>query len=204
MTRAALKCLIRQVGFQKSVSLLGGLILDQIRGRPFHTLSKAIDRKERDSREQLGPAILVYQRLCKQYDQSRALEITRQVVIASGRVFLSTVLKSLDISYLISLPQDERENYLRPLLDPVPNALYTLKFDTNNRVYFTVQACRFAQLCTQLKVPELAPLFCEVDDYFFRHDLPQVDLERSTTIAHGGQQCPFILSLNDSPKTKIN
>ena len=108
------------------------------------------------------------------------------------------------ISYLSSIPEDQREAYLRPLLDPVPNAIYTLDFDENYRVYFTVQACRFAQLCTQLEVPELAPLFCEVDDYFFRHDLPQVELERNTTIAHGGKQCPFVLSLSDESKASLD
>ena len=172
-----------------------------MRGSPFKSLPQASDRKEQESRKQIAPAILVYQRLSRQHDQAKALEITRKVVIASGRAFLSTVLESLDIDHLSSLAPEQREAYLRPLLDPIPNAIYSLQFDDQQRVYFTVQACHFAQLCTQLKASELAPLFCEVDDYFFRHDLPQVDLERSTTIAHGGKQCPFVLSLNDNSKT---
>ena len=201
MTRAALKSLIKQVGIFRSLLLIVGLILDQVKGRPFHLLPKAIDHQDQESRKQIGPAILVYQRLRHRYDQNRALDITRQVVIASGRTFLSTVLQSLDIDHLINLPPEARESYLRPLLDPIPNAVYTLEFSEDHRVYFTVNSCRFAQLCTQLNVPELAPLFCEVDDYFFRYDLPQVDLERSTTIAHGGEHCPFILSLNETKET---
>lgn len=198
MTRAAFKSLIDQIGVYQTISLLAWVVVDLIRGLPFKSLAKADSQKERDSREQLGPVILIYGRLCRIHDQADALEITRKVVIASGRAFLAQVLKRLSIDTLISLPITERTAYLKPLLDPIPNALYTLHFDEENRVHFTVKSCRFVELCATLGVPELTPLFCAVDDHFFRHDLPQVNLERATTLAHGGVSCPFVLSLKDS------
>ena len=96
MTRAALRSLIKQIGLFNSLNLAVGIALDQMRGLPFKSLPQASDRNDRESRRQLAPAILVYQRLGRQYNQAKALEITRQVVISSGRAFLSTVLKSLD------------------------------------------------------------------------------------------------------------
>ena len=196
MTKAALKVLYQRLGLWGALHIIVRVIRGKMTGAPFAGWPKAQQRRERESRQQLGPAILVYRALLKRYSPSHSLLVTSDVVTASGRAFLNQVLSELDIDHLISLPNDQRSAYLTPILSPIPNALFELSFDTENKVRFTVKSCRFVGLCAELGHPELAPLFCAVDDHFFRHDLPQVNLERATTIAHGGEQCPFILSLS--------
>ena len=196
MTKAALKVLYQRLGLWGALQVIGGVVWRQIKGAPFSGWPKAEHKQERESRKQLGPAVLVYRVLLTRYPQPYALEVTTDVVAASGRAFLSQVLSALDIDHLISLPEAQRSDYLTPILSPIPNALFTLKFDEDNRVHFTVKNCRFVGLCAELGHPELSTLFCAVDDHFFRHDLPQINLQRDTTIAHGGECCPFILSLS--------
>ena len=201
MTKAALKVLHQRLGLWSALLVIIRVVWGQLTGAPFAGWPQAKQRRERESRQQLGPVILVYRALLTRYPQPHSLAVTSDVVAASGRAFLSHVLSGLDIDHLLSLPDDQRGAYLAPILSPIPNALFELSFDTEDRVHFTVKSCRFVGLCAELSHPELAPLFCAVDDHFFRHDLPQVNLDRATTIAHGGDQCPFILSLSKTSST---
>ena len=56
---------------------------------------------------------------------------------------------------------------------------------------FQVKSCSFPGLCAEAGVPEMAPIFCEVDAYFFGGVQRDLILERSTTLAEGGDGCPF-------------
>ena len=66
---------------------------------------------------------------------------------------------------------------------------------TADEVRFTVLRCRFPGLCEAAGVPELAPVFCEGDAVFFGQVEPDVELQRSQTIAGGAESCPFVLRL---------
>ena len=212
MTRTAARTIISELGLGRGLLTLAEVGWRQSRGEPFRAyhLTNAqgvghpganpdeLTTRERQSRAQLGPAVVLYRALRKRLDEARALDVTGRVITASGRVFLSQVLATLDLSQVRALSHAERDTYLRSLLAPIPNATFELSFDEQDRVHFTVNGCRFVTLCHELGHPELAPLFCAVDDHYFRFDLPQVQLERATTIAHGGAQCPFILSVRDA------
>lgn len=192
MTKAALKVMLKDHG------LMGGLRLaflvgwNKAKGHPFSYLPPPEDSREKGSRDQLGPAVLLYRILSKSYPMREALGYTRRIVEASGRAFLSELLSGLDIPSLLKHP--ERENLLRAYLEPLPNAIFQLEFH-EQELHFTVLRCRFVSLCHQLGHPELAPLFCAVDDAFFSLDLPDVHLTRPFTLATGGDHCPFILSI---------
>ena len=195
MTRAALTALIKEVGFLSTLKLGLKLTLRGIFTDPFKLLEGAVDDQEIRSRDQLRPAVLLYRILLEQRSQVEALRITQEVVQASGRAFLNDVVGGLDIHSLIA--SEHRETLLRKRLVAIPNASFTLRFEEDT-LHFTVNACRFVGLCQQLGHPELASLFCSVDDAFFGHDLEGVSLERETTIANGGHHCPFVFTLNET------
>lgn len=199
MTRAALKAISRELGLCSTLKV--GMKIAFLRGTadPFKRFDTPVDEKEARSREQLKPAVLLYRVLLNQSPQAEALRVTREVVQATGRAFLNGILGDLDLHALVA--SEHREVTLRERLALIPNANFSLRFEEDT-LHFTVSACRFVGLCHQLGHPELAPLFCSVDDAFFGHDLKGVSLERETTIAEGGHHCPFVFTLNGERETK--
>ena len=193
MTRAALKAMSADFGLWETLKVGVMIAYRETLGHPFRTLSPTKDRRQRESRKQLGPAVLLYQHLSKSRSRPLALEITARVIEASGHAFLSSVMGTLDPRALLEMEEIERSDYLRPKLERIPNAIFSLSF-TDKEVRFTVTDCAFVSLCHQLKVPELAPLFCAVDDHFFGGVVSDIKLSRATTIASGGETCPFIFS----------
>ena len=196
MTRAALKAMSAELGLWETLKVGVMITYREMLGHPFRALSRAKDRRQRESRKQLGPAVLLYQHLSKSRPQALALEITARVIEASGHAFLSSVMGTLDPRALLEMEEGERSDYLRPKLEKVPNAIFSLSF-TDEEVHFTVTDCSFVSLCHQLMVPELAPLFCAVDDHFFGGVVPGIKLSRATTIASGGETCPFVFTFEE-------
>ena len=194
MTRAALQTMLREIGLLSTIKLGWYIAGNTLMTDPFKSIGKSKDQADKLSRRQLKPAIFVYRYFLKKYESQEALALTKKVVQASGRAFLNTVLHDLDIPTLIHSTQ--REEIVRDRLRQVPNVTFSLKFE-EEALHFTVSACRFVQLCHAIHHPELAPLFCSVDDVFFGHDLKGVSLQRATTIAQGGHTCPFIFSIED-------
>ena len=91
MTKAALKVLYQRLGLWGALRVTGGVVWGKLTGAPFAGWPKAKQRRERESRQQLGPAVLVYRALLKHYPQSHSFAVTSDVVAASGRAFLSHV-----------------------------------------------------------------------------------------------------------------
>lgn len=207
--RAGLVTLMRELGYLRGLLVILGVGWRLARGEPFRSLNQEaqaalepsaghLDR-ERENRAQIAPVINIYNTLRRRVSEEEALRITGAVVIAGGRAFLSHTLRELnDTEALLNTSRSERVERLTQLLAPVPNALFELSIDDQDHVHYTVTSCRFVQLCHQLGYPELAPLFCAVDDYFFREDMPSIHLERATTLARGGERCPFVLRLEPS------
>ena len=54
-----------------------------------------------------------------------------------------------------------------------------------------VHHCHFASYAIQLQVPELGPIFCESDRFFFEHYQEEVDFDRSQTLAIDSKPCDF-------------
>ena len=200
MTRAALGIMISELGIWTSIRLSTYVLIRSIFDDPFKNLDKPSDTSDRLSRDQLRPAVLVYQYLMTKRDPTEALQCTELIVQASGRAFLRSLLDGLDLVTLVQ--SNDREVILRDRLKAIPNATFSLKF-VEDQLHFTVSACHFVRLCHLLSHPELAPLFCSVDEAFFGHDLKGVHLERDTTLAQGGECCPFIFTLDD-PQDKTH
>ena len=195
MTGAGLRVIWRRLGLRAGGALILEVALRSLFGAPFRKLPRAQSPQEKRSRAQLAPAVLVYQGLSRRRSKAEAFALSGEVVREGGRVFLRRLLRGLDLQALNAQPRAARIDALRARLSAIPNAEFTLHIDEAERLHFTVHRCHFAELCARLGLPELAPLFCAVDGYFFSEDLSEVDFERAETIAEGGACCPFILKV---------
>jgi len=193
---AVLRLLIGRIGWLNSVRVLGLFLRWQWSREPFGGLPPAEDDRERQSRAQIAPAILLYRALKRRAPES-AWELTESVVLMEGVRFLRKSLGRLELERLQTLSPVERREFVEIRGAKFFNA--TLRWDevAADRVQFTVTSCRFPPLCVAAGVPELAPMFCRVDDAYFGKVEPGVTLERPATLAGGQDHCLFKLSIRD-------
>jgi len=196
--RAAFGVLVDELGLFRALKIGGRLQRQRFAGEPFDDLPPPEDEDERLSREQIAPAIVLYRQLRRDVSQNRAYEITERVVVEASVHFLARTIGRLPREKLIEMGEDEREEFVRARGSDFFNA--TIEWDRISRdaVEFTVTHCAFPELCEEAGVPELAPVFCEGDREFFGGVESDVELERPHTIAQGGPDCPFRISLRES------
>jgi hypothetical protein len=86
----------RALPVQQALAVLWDVMRMQVRGEPFSHLGHPEDERDRLSRRQIGPAILLYRSLRMRVDPDQALALTREVVLSSGVVFLEALLADVD------------------------------------------------------------------------------------------------------------
>ena len=166
----------------------------QRRGEPFEALGPPADERERLSRMQAGPLLLLYRVLKERLgSEEEALDIARAAALAGGRAFLGRTLGKLDRATLQALDDEGRQRFAEDKAHQFFNATLTWDHVGADEVRFTVSACHFPRLCEAVGMPEVAPLFCETDAAYFGSVEPDVILERPQTLAKGGDSCPFRL-----------
>ena len=171
---ASARVLIRELGLIKTVSVGWKLRLAQSRGAPFEDFPPADSIEETLSRQQIGPAIVLYRLLMDEVGPERALSVTEAAVIEGAVRFLGASIGRLDRATLGAMTEEERGSFARRIGRKFFNA--TVRWDTisGDEVAFTVTACRFARLCVELGEPQLAPVFCKGDAHFFGSVEPNV------------------------------
>lgn len=196
-TRAAFGVLRRRFGLLRALAIGFALERRVVRGEPFAHLPPPTDDKARASRAQIGPAIVLFGLLVERYGDPTALEVTAAVVEAAAVAFLQETIGPLRRADLARLAPAERDAFVRERMARFPNADVRFEHIGADEVRFTVTACRFVRLCHAAGCPELAPLFCAGDATFFGGVEPDVVLLRETTLAVGGDRCPFVLRYAD-------
>ncbi len=189
--------LVRELGLWSTIKTIIGVASAQRRGEPFSELAPPDSENEILSRKQIGPAILLY-RAIRELLPEQAMHITEKVVTADGVKFMQQSLGKLKLKELPHMPQQERQRYVSELGDRFFNAQIRWDHIGEERVQFTVTHCRFPSLCREAGVPELAILFCKVDEAYFGHVEEQLKLTRPHSIASGADECPFTLTRHDS------
>jgi len=169
-----------------------GLTMDRAvrRGEPFGSLPPSANQKEEMSRSQIAPAIVLYKHL-KEATDVDALAVVRDVVLKSTVPWMRFAIGVIDRDgYQQGSPEKRRE-----MLEERTTRFFNMTIDEmeteKEHASFRVTSCFFPGLCAAAGVPEMAPLFCEVDAYFFGGVQRDLILERSTTLAEGGDHCPF-------------
>ena len=198
---AAFAILRRELGFWRAVKVGWTVENRTRRGDPFTGWSAPDDTSEAQSREQLGPALVLFEELCRTMESEQAKTITAMVVEAGAHIFLKASIGVIRKADLMQLDQGAREAFVAERMDRFPNATVTWDSISANHVSFRVTDCRFVRLCNEAGHPDLAPIFCAGDATYFGSVEPGVTLERPTTIAEGGSECPFTLRFAESGKT---
>ena len=194
----AARVLWRRLGLRATLSLGAKLEWARRRGEPFERLAPPVDEREQQSRQQIGPAILLYRALLDRgMPRDQALSLVEEVILEATLAFLGRTIGPLRRADLEALDDQERGHFVRRLGRRFFNA--TLRWDTvaADQVAFTVTHCHFPSLCAAAGHPELAPLFCKGDALYFGQVEPDVLLERPHTIAGGAPTCPFTLRYSD-------
>ena len=170
-------------------------------GSSFRDLPAATTERERLSRKQALPAILLYRVLKGRYGQERSLTIMHGVVKAGAVQFLSQTLGDLDPAAFQALGPDEQQTAVNGWLDRFFTATVELDEVHHDKVSWRVTHCALVRLVIAAGHGELAPTFCAGDAHFFATRRPPLDLQRPMTIAQGGACCPFQLSLQRDPNS---
>lgn len=189
--RAAFGILLDELGLIDALRIAGRTQRDQLAGEPFGDLPPPEGRDERLSREQIGPAIILYRHLKREFSEERALRVTERVVVEGAVIFLQRTIGRLRREELADLDHAERERFVREKGSRFFNATIEWNIIDEGEVKFTVTHCKFPGLCEEVGVPELAPVFCKGDGEFFGGVESDVELDRPHTIAEGGPNCPF-------------
>jgi len=191
---AAARILFNEVGVRLATVVLADVAVAQARGEPFRHLDPPQDDRERLCRRQVGPAVLMQRALRRWLGIERALEITREIVIAGTVVFLKHTIGPLERGAVLAKSHEDREAMVHELGERFFNAEVRWDEISDEAVRFTVLQCRFPALCEAGGAPEVAPLMCLGDAVYFGEILGTVDLARSQTLAEGGDCCPFELT----------
>lgn len=194
--RLATPILLRELGVFKSLKVGRAIRRRQKKGDPFSHLEPPSTDEDRLSREQIGPAILLYQELLKVVDGDSAWRVTEEIVVEAACVFLRQSIGELRRDELATLDATGRERFVQERGRKFFNATVTWEEISGERVHFTVTHCKFPPLCVAAGVPELAPIFCKGDARYFGTIEPDVELKRPHTIAEGASTCAFRLGWN--------
>jgi hypothetical protein len=192
----------------RELGVLGALKVGRIvrqakrRGEPFEAMAPPENEQDRLSREQIGPAIVLYRALRDHVGAQRALAITEAIVVEAACEFLRTTIGPLRRAELQQLDEAGVAAFAREKADRFFNATVDWQDISGDGLSFHVTHCRFPVLCAEVGVPELAPVFCAGDAKFFGTVEPDVELIRPSTIATGGVRCEFGLRFasNSDPR----
>ncbi len=160
--------------------------------RPFAALPRSQSARERKSRRQALPAVLLYRALGQVVGRERALAIAHDVIVAGGVAFLTKTLGDLDVASVLAMTPRQRDTRVSGWLARFFTATTELeRAMPAGEAAFIVTRCELVRLVSAAGHPELAPAFCASDDAYFRARTPPVVLERPATIARGDAVCRF-------------
>lgn len=182
----------RALPVQQSLAVIWDVVRMQVRGEPFSHLGHPEDERDRLSRRQIGPAILLYRALRLRVDAEQALALTREVVLSAGVVFLEALLADVDPRE--ADPALEPRTKLESFSERFFNAEGTLTVADARTASFDVCRCRYVELLDAADARILGPLFCEVDASYFRQEFTSLRLSRTQTRMQNGKTCDFRFS----------
>jgi hypothetical protein len=189
--RVALPILIRRLGLMSALGIVVRVQKAIYEELPYDDLPEAENEPERASREQLAPAISLYQELKRRELGDSALEITREVVLRAGMLFKERQLQKSEVEDIFAVDESKRQTAREELHKCYPNAELEWDYVGGDKARFTMTSCRIRKLCCQCNVPELTTIFCELDRMFLEEDNPRIMVEQSRRIADGANNCPF-------------
>jgi hypothetical protein len=172
------------------MSVIAGMYIRKLLGQPWRSFRRPVDWKDRQSRDMVGDAVLMYRQLLRKVSPQRALDAARRVIYSSAMQFLSDSMPEMNRDFF-NRTERELERDVISLVDRFPNTDYRIDSVKYPRLRYLVSRCRFVELAAALGHGELATAFCAADGDFFRERQPLIRMHRPKTIAAGDGMCDF-------------
>lgn len=161
---------------------------------PLRQLPKPTGWRERFTRHQLKPVLILEDVLTARMDRPATLAVLGDVVAHSGARFVASQVRHPAPAVWRKFTPAERDRTVAKLLSRFGNAEAHVVSHDDVALGFDVTFCHFVALCRQLGRPHLAPLFCKADSTYYDAPDSPVRLVRTQTLAAGDDRCTFRLS----------
>ena len=192
--RAVIKKLWHRLGLFRSLRIGLALFWHKVTFRPFHSMPIPNDPAEKLARKHVLDALTLYRAIDSQLGTD-GKQLFQETMSFGAQAFLSSNIGLINVDDYRQMTSVERRGWLTRLIDLFPNASAKIDEASESRVAFTVTRCRYVELTRIAGYPELANTFCAGDAAFFQGQPAGIEFERSSSIAEGGRDCPFVLSL---------
>lgn len=188
---ASLKILIKRIGVYRTSITLAHFLKYSLTGQPWKRLPPPADERERLSRNQAGPAVLLYQSLTVTIGPGRAFDLAGEAILAGSLIFLKSQVPIISREQLAGLSPLKRERFIADITGRFFNADVDDPQIGEDSFSYRVCRCRFPELLQKIGLPELGELFCRGDRIFFERYQPNVLFDRTVTLARDGKPCDF-------------
>ncbi|MHA1271799.1 MAG: L-2-amino-thiazoline-4-carboxylic acid hydrolase [Promethearchaeota archaeon] len=195
ITLAAAKVLINRLGLKETFNLVKELKKEKKKGEPWKGILEPKDNKDRESRELIGDAIILYRLLKKDYGNEKAREIISDVIFNSSIAQLYSLIPIMKKEDIEAKSTEEREKLFTEIVNKFPNADWELIESSERKFSYKITRCRLYELVNELGYPELSDVFCKGDEVYFQRFQKDINLNRPKTIGGGDDCCEFIFSL---------
>ncbi len=186
----AIRVLCRRLGCLRGIGVGLRVTWAEARGEPWRRLPSSRSEAEELSRRQIGGAILLYRVLLGPLE-GEAYALTREVVLRSSTPWMRYAVGRFDLTSYRNMSAENRKVFLWAKTRAFFNMTISRVHAEEEEAGFVVEACHLPGLCRLAGVPELAPLFCEVDAHYFGGVERDLELDRPRTIASGDPCCDF-------------
>ena len=198
----AIKALHQQIGLWLTIRCCFHVLLRSLLDPPFKDLGKPQTHNEVASRRQIADAVIIYGFLKHIMGQTRALEATSTVIVASGQFFIDAHLSDINHARLVEIDEPARRELASERLSRFPNMTPKVIDIREDALRFRVERCHFVHLCSAAGVPELTQAFCKVDDVYFSEIRDDIELVRPQTLARDNRPCEFHLQFRPKDDAK--
>lgn len=184
--RIGAKALLEELGLVEGLKVIAQLKWRELNNNPFKELNKKNppSKKEKLSQRQMAPLVIVYQLLLENgRSKKAALEVCNKLAKEVAVAFLDYNVPKIQKKDWKGKSQQVKENKLSTIVKRFFNvSSVEEEVSANDNFKMTVLGCHFATYAKQLNVPELGPIFCAADGYYFEHYQSEVQYNRTQTL----------------------
>ena len=151
---------------------------------------------ESEFARRLSISAAIYLNLLERTEKEKAFEIMRKILVPIG---CDEQMDNLDALNVSNRPSMERLLAFYDFMGAGGVGQFVerkLIQKDEDRLHYEVRNCFFHRFYQEVGVPELAKLFCKVDEQFFPRAFPDFKFHRGgssqNTVAYGRDRCVFI------------
>ena len=191
----AISVLRRFAGGSWPIVLLKGLLGTQALVKRSHWKGRRDEQAAFVRRLALLPAL--YLQLKPRLGTEQALVAFRQMMVTIGVREVNGILQSLTDHP--TDPMNKLLAFLEVGQRESPNKFYpfTIVAQTPDRFHYQITGCFVHEFFTEIGMPELTSLFCDIDEEFYPSAFPELHFQRDGDMAHtigrGHPVCEFVL-----------